>query len=191
MIQTINNWVNEEERKTLVDFILSNDEKNKKLGPDQLLSTSQPGELRSSTYMLKDSLTDRWKEFNFLSEPIVNKILAPKFFSLVGESYVTLWANIFRRGEGIKLHNHGTVKLSGNLYIGGPEDSATHYAGRKPVHNKIGTLTIFDAQLDHWVEINKTGIPRVSMAFDVRDSMPNRANELSPHTFIPLGTHVN
>ena len=76
MIQTINNWVNEEERKTLVDFILSNDEKNKKLGPDQLLSTSQPGELRSSTYMLKDSLTNRWKEFNFLSEPIVNKILA-------------------------------------------------------------------------------------------------------------------
>ena len=47
MIQTIKNWINEEERKTLVDFIISNDEKNKKLGHDQLLSTSQPGELRS------------------------------------------------------------------------------------------------------------------------------------------------
>ena len=132
MIQTINNWVNEEERKTLVDFILSNDEKNKKLGPDQFLSTSQPGELRSSTYMLKDSLTDKWKEFNFLSEPIVNKILAPKFFSLVGESYVTLWANIFRKGEYIGPHHHGNkTMVSGNLFLDGPKDIGTCFSSGK------------------------------------------------------------
>ena len=182
MIQTINNWVNEEERKTLVDFIISNDEKNKKLGPDQLLSTSQPGELRSSTYMLKDSLTDRWKEFNFLSEPIVNKILAPKFISLVGESYVTLWANIFRKGEYIAPHHHhkeNKYTVSGNIFLSGPKDIGICFAcGKREIEH--GTLLYFPATTIHWVDENPYDEMRISMGFDVHFKNVERAIHLVP-----------
>ena len=178
-MKIIDNFISNEEATIIKDYIFANETRVKNMGPDTYDGTCH------------NSLTGRWYLYNWLTSKTCGSILIPKLTKELPNLYIRLWANIFRRGEGIKLHNHGTVKLSGNLYIGGPEDSATHYAGRKPVHNKIGTLTIFDAQLDHWVEINKTGIPRVSMAFDVRDSMPNRANELSPHTFIPLGTHVN
>lgn len=168
MIQTINNWVNEEERKTLVDFILSNDKKNKKLGPDQFLSTSQPGELKSSTYMLKD-LTNKWKEFNFLSEPIVHKILAPKFLSLVGESSITLWANIFRKGEYIAPHHHhkeNKYTVSGNIFLSGPKDIGICFAcGKREIEH--GTLLYFPATTIHWVDENPYDEVRISMGFDV------------------------
>ncbi len=103
--------------------------------------------------MLKDS--GRWKEFNFLSEPIVNKILAPKFFSLVGESYVTLWANIFRKGEYIAPHHHHK-------------------------ENKYSTLLYFPATTIHWVDENPYDEMRISMGFDVHFKNVERAIHLIP-----------
>ena len=77
-----------------------------------------------------------------------------------------------------------TIKLSGNLYLDGPEDSKTYYAGEEPVNNKIGTLTIFDPLIDHWVYPNKSDTPRVSMAFDTIDII--QKDDWSSHTFIRL-----
>ena len=157
MIQTIENWVNEEERKTLVDYIINNEERIKKLGPDLYGSTCD------------DSLTGRWQAFNFLSDPIVHEILAPKFFSLVGESSISLWANIFRKGEYIRPHHHHNENknmVSGNLFLSGPTDIGTCFACGKR-ESKYGQLVYFPATTIHWVDENPYDEMRISMAFDV------------------------
>ena len=164
MIQTIENWVNEEERKTLVDYIINNEERIKKLGPDLYGSTAS---LYGSTG--KDSLTGRWTVFNFLSDPIVSQILGPKFLSLVGEAHITVWANIFRKGEYIGPHKHfheTTNMVSGNLFLDGPKDIGTCFTCGKR-ESKYGTLVYFPATTVHWVDPNPTDELRISMAFDV------------------------
>ena len=154
MIQTIKNWINEEERKTLVDYIINNEERIKKLGPDVYGSTG------------KDSLTGRWTVFNFLSDPVVSEILGPKFLSLVGESYVSLWANTFRKGEYIGPHHHGNKNMvSGNLFLDGPKDIGTCFSSGKQ-ENEYGTLVYFPATTVHWVDPNPYDKLRISMAFD-------------------------
>ena len=156
-IQTIKNWVNEEERKTLVDYIVNNEERIKKLGDDDYMGTAS------------DSITGRNKVFNFLAEPIVHKILAPKFFSLVGECRIALWANVFRKGEYIWPHNHhyeGKNMMSGNLFLDGPKDIGTCFTCGKR-ESEYGTLVYFPATTTHWVDPNPYDELRISMAFDV------------------------
>ena len=41
MVQEIHNWVNEEERKILIDYIFDNQKKIKELGPDIYQGTSK------------------------------------------------------------------------------------------------------------------------------------------------------
>tara|TARA_X000000950_G_C13546405_1_gene509700 strand:+ start:86 stop:649 length:564 start_codon:yes stop_codon:yes gene_type:complete len=176
-MKIIDNFISNEEATTIRNYILNNEDKVKDMGPDLYNGTSP------------NSLTGRWYIYNWLTSDTCGSILIPKLTKELPNSYVRLWANIFRKGEGITEHNHGDVSLTGNLYLGGPEGSATHYVGRGPVRNKIGTIIIHDGQLDHWVELNNSDTPRVSMAFDIIDFIPNEGNDFSPRTFIPLGTH--
>ena len=48
-----------------------------------------------------------------------------------------LYANIFRKGEYIKPHDHGNATISGNLFIDGSEDSETCYEEHGAIKNKI------------------------------------------------------
>ena len=176
-MKIIDNFISNEEAATIKNYILDNETKVKGMGPDLYNGTS------------RNSLTGRWYIYNWLTSETCGSILLPKLSKEFPNLYIRLWANVFRQGEGITRHHHDQeYRLSENLYLGGPENTATYYESG-PVQNKIGTLTIFDARLDHWVTPNKTETPRVSMAFDTKPW--NAINDFYPHTFIPLGTHEN
>lgn len=173
-MKVIHNFITDEEAKTITNYIIDNEQRVKLLGPDMYKGTSS------------DSLTGRWIFYNWLKSETCGSILIPKLSKLLPNLYIRLWSNIFRQGEGITPHHHQEVdRTSGNLYLSGPEGSKTHYANSEPVDNKIGTLTLFDSRLVHWVEPNPTTTPRISMAFDTIEFYPNH------HTFIPLETSVH
>ena len=168
----IDNFITDKEAETITKYIFDNEQRVKDMGPDMYNGTSP------------DSLTGRWTKYNWLSSEICGSILLPKLSKVLPNVYIRLWSNIFREGEGIRAHHHDNIpRTSGNLYLSGPEDSKTYYANSGPVNNKIGTLTLFDARLVHWVEPNPTTTPRISMAFDTIEYYPD------DRTFIPLGTH--
>ena len=172
-MKIIENFITNKEANTIKNYIFNNEKKIKDMGPDLYPGTEN------------NSLTGRWYLYNWLTSKTCGSILLPKLSKELPNLHIRLWANIFRKGEGIRLHNHGkTIKLSGNLYLDGPEDSKTYYAGKEPVHNKIGMLTIFDPLIDHWVYPNKSDTPRVSMAFDTIDII--QEDDWSSHTFIRL-----
>ena len=176
-MKIIDNFITNEEADILRNYVLDNEDTVKAMGPDLYEGTKN------------DSLTGRWYLYNWLSSSTCGSILIPKLTKEFPNLYIRLWANVFRKGEGIARHHHDQeYRLSGNLYLGGP-DTATYYEGTGPVQNKTGTLTIFDARVYHWVKPNETETPRVSMAFDVKDW--NALNSYYTHTFIPLGTHEN
>jgi len=169
MKKIIDNFISNEEAETLKNYIFDNELRVKALGPDNYQGTPA------------DSLTGRWDKLNWLTEKVVGDILLPKLNKLLPPHHITMWANIFRKGEYIIPHGHGPCSITGNLYLGGPEGSETNYIDG-PVTNKVGTMVLFDPEILHWVNPNETNTPRVSMAFDAVDNNPGR-------TFIPLGTH--
>lgn len=166
----IKSFLSIQEAETIKNYIFDNEQRIKDLGPDVYPGTAD------------DSLAGRWTIHNWLREKVVGSILIPKLNKLLPPFHITMWANIFRRGEYIQPHDHGPCTVSGNLYLGGPEGSETCYL-KGPITNTVGTLVYFDPRTKHWVNPNKTDIPRVSMAFDAVDFNPGL------RTFIPLGTH--
>ena len=174
-MKIIDNFISNEEATTIKNYILDNENKVKEMGPDLYNNTSP------------DSLTGRWYLYNWLTSYTCGSILIPKLTKEFPNSYIRLWANTFRKGEGISKHNHGDVSITGNLYLGGPEDDYTYYVNKGPICNKVGTIIYHDATLDHWVDPNQTDTPRVSMAFDTINFIPNKDNDFAPTTFIPLG----
>ena len=173
-MKIIHNFITENEAEILKNYILENEDAVKAMGPDQYQGTKP------------DSLTGRWYLYNWLTSRVCNSILRPKLTKEFPNLYIRLWANVFRKGEGIIPHHHDEKpRLSGNLYLGGGGQTATYYKGYPRVENKIGTLTIFDSRIDHWVKPNKTDTPRVSMAFDT--STFERMSNWQNSTFIPLG----
>jgi len=181
-MKIIHNFISNEEATTIKNYIFDKEQTVKDMGPDMYNGTSP------------DSLTGRFMIYNWLTSETCGSILIPKLSKLFPNLYIRVWSNIFRQGEGISPHHHDNVRhsdvvrTSGNLYLSGPEDSKTHYANSGPVDNKIGTLTIFNSRLFHWVEPNPTVTPRVSMAFDTFEYNPKMYFP-NDRTFIPLGTH--
>lgn len=154
----IENFITNEEATTIKDSILEDEPKIKKLGPD-----IYPG-------ISGDSLTGRYSVYNWLTHERIGPILKPKLAKLFPNKWIQMWANVFRYNEGIEPHWHSLEdRVSGNLYIAGPENSTTCYLGIGHVPNKTGCLTYFPSNLVHWVVPNLSDIPRVSMAFDTID----------------------
>ena len=156
-MKIIDNFISNEEATTIKNYILKNEVRVKNLGPDIYPGTSD------------DSLTGRYKVYNWLTNKTVGLILEPKLSKLFSNMYIQLWANIFRKGEGITEHRHGySHTTSGNLFIYGPDSSATGYKRWGLQKNKVGTLVTFSSDVVHWVEPSTSDTPRISMAFDVQ-----------------------
>jgi len=179
-MRVIDNFISNEEATTIKNYILENEVRVKNLGPDIYTGTSD------------DSLTGRYKVYNWLTSKTVGSILKPKLSKLFSNMYIQLWANIFRKGEGIREHrhnkNHGYNRIiSGNLFIYGPDNSATGYEKIGLQKNKVGTLMTFGVDVVHWVEPNISDTPRISMAFDVHPT-----NEFfdSTYSFVKLTYHL-
>ena len=167
---------------TIVNEILSLESAVKRLGPDIYPGTSE------------DSLTGRYKYFNFLNVPEINTILEPKLKELFGPCVVQCWANILRPGEGIEAHTHfiddhpvyiESHGATGNIFLYGDPTTGTYYNFPElgPLHvkydNKVGELSLFTPTLLHGVTKNTTGDMRISMAIDVhRDLTEDMINSL-------------
>ena len=159
---------------TIVNEILSLEDAVKRLGPDEYVGTSE------------DSLTGRYKYFNYLNVPEINTILEPKLKELFGPCVLQCWANILRQGEGIEAHTHfindDPVYIerhgaTGNIFLYGDPTTGTYYNFPElgPLHvkydNKVGELSLFTPTLIHGVPKNTTGDMRISMAIDVNKDL--------------------
>lgn len=172
-MQIFEDFISKKEALILKNYIVNTEDQVKNLGDDLYLGTAD------------DSLTGRWLVHNYLQNKTCANILLPKLSQVLPNFfYITMWANIFRKGEYIKPHDHGNATISGNLFIDGSEDSETCYEEHGAIKNKIGTLVVFPSETTHWVEKNKTNTPRISMAFDTIFFNPNIP------TFLPVGNHL-
>ena len=154
-------FLTQEECDTIVNKILSLESAVKRLGPDEYRGTSE------------DSLTGRYKCFNYLNIRSINTIICPKLKEIFGPCVVQCWANIFRQGEGIDEHRHISDKstntvltASGNIFLYGDPTTGTYYESVKH-DNKVGELSLFPSDMLHGVPKNITGDMRISMAIDV------------------------
>ncbi len=160
--------LNDEECNFIEKWILDHEDEIKSMGDDNYPLTD------------KDSLTGRYKVFNFLYSE-VGEILLPKLrdiFDEIGLQYpltIQCWGNIFRYQEGIGKHKHiphsGYTKeriLSATLFISGPTDIGTWYEDEK-FENEVGALTIFTGDMLHHVPKNMTDKVRITMALDVAE----------------------
>ena len=175
-------FLTQEECDTIVNKILSLEDAVKRLGPDIYPGTSE------------DSLTGRYKYFNYLNVPEINTILEPKLKELFGPCVVQCWANILRQGEGIEVHRHALGDdpayierhgVTGNIFLYGDPTIGTYYifpelwAFSVKYDNKVGELSLFTPTLFHGVPKNTTGDMRISMAIDVsRNLTEDRINSL-------------
>jgi hypothetical protein len=147
-------FLSEDESKFISQYVIDTENEVKKTGRDFYLGTS------------KNSLTGRYMTHNYLYSPC-GDILIPKIKNLFGdEILVQCWANIFRKGEGIKEHEHGINFVSGNIFLQGDPNHGTYYQNQKEI-NKVGQLTYFNSELRHHVEPNPTDNLRVTMAMDI------------------------
>ena len=175
-------FLTQEECDTIVNKILSLEDAVKRLGPDEYVGTSE------------DSLTGRYKYFNYLNVPEINTILEPKLKELFGPCVLQCWANILRQGEGIEGHTHFCDAptsyterhgATGNIFLYGDPTTGTYYNFPEldPLsvnyYNKVGELSLFTPTLFHGVYKNTTGDMRISMAIDVmRDLTEDMINSL-------------
>ena len=183
-------FLTQEECDTIVNKILSLEDAVKRLGPDIYGGTSE------------DSLTGRYKYFNYLNVPEINTILEPKLKELFGPCVLQCWANILRQGEGIGEHRHFDGDdpayierhgATGNIFLYGDPTTGTYYnfPDLDPLNvkydNKVGELSLFTPTLFHGVSKNTTGDMRISMAIDVHkdltEDMINSLMTVKDHSY--------
>jgi hypothetical protein len=167
-------FLTQEECDTIVNKILSLEDAVKRLGPDIYGGTSE------------DSLTGRYKYFNYLNVHEINTILEPKLKELFGPCVLQCWANILRQGEGIGEHRHFDGDdpayierhgATGNIFLYGDPTTGTYYnfPDLDPLNvkydNKVGELSLFTPTLFHGVSKNTTDDMRISMAIDVHKDL--------------------
>ena len=138
-----------------------------------------------------NSLTSRHEHFNIFSwpEPEIKKLkplildFHSRFLDAVrikGFSNFDLkgWANVMRKGEGIKAHLHSTLPtsyLSGHISVQ-CEKTATYYINpvnqlNEPYTNKIpnevGQIVLFPTCVPHYTDIHLGNEERITIAFDI------------------------
>lgn len=166
MILLMRKILSGEECSFIANWILTNEEYVKSLGPDDYTGTSD------------NSLSGRHKVFNYLNVPEIESILVPKLREVFTELnfrfpvVAQCWANTFRKNEGILPHRHGTPDnpfkfYSANLFIAGPTKPGTSYENHGDIENEPGTLCVFEYHDMHGVKPNLTDEIRISMALDI------------------------
>ena len=177
--QVIPNWLTDAECDILYNRVIETEEYVKSTGGDEAAALGQ-----YSAYKDTDALGGRAGSYNHLDDPVIYNIMMPAIRRIfhVGLK-VRMWANTFRKGEGLGVHAHRDASdpkgpkdswASCVVYCGGPTEGTWFNLQVKPevfedVHlrNKKGDLMIFSADVPHWVPPHETDGIRVSIAFDV------------------------
>lgn len=161
MILLMKKILTDQECEFIANWILTNENYIKSLGPDDYKGTSE------------NSLTGRYNIFNYLNVPEIESILAPRlrevFIDINAEFPLSIlcWANTFRKNEGIGLHRHGIDQYYvGNLFIKGPTRPGTTYKKYGDIENEPGVLALLTSHDVHGVKPNASDEVRISMAFD-------------------------
>ena len=155
------------------------------LSKEQDIIKSNPYESDWNTGLGSNSMTSRsncynvlkWEEAHFLKEVIRSS--HDNFITTLGyewedKIYVQCWANVMRKGEKIKQHQHWTSEYT---YLGGhicldEYDTKTHYVNpytrqTYPSDNDKGKVTLFPNWLEHYTDTYDGDDYRVSIAFDI------------------------
>ena len=177
--QIIPNWLTDAECDILYNRVIETEEYVKSTGADEAAALGQ-----YSAYKETDALGGRAGSYNYLDDPVVYDIMMPAIRRIFNLGLnVRMWANTFRRGEGLGVHAHrdaadpnGPVETWAScvVYCGGPSDGTWfNFQVEKGVYedfhveNKKGDLIVFSADVPHWVPPHDTDGIRVSIAFDV------------------------
>jgi hypothetical protein len=147
------------------DFILEQEPKLKQLGPDVYPGTPS------------DSLTGRFRYYNLLDFDEIGNLFIPRLEKIFDQlNYkrpisVQCWANVFRKTESIRQHNHGKGFYSTHLFISGDESLGTTYVVDEKhynVPNIPGALCVFPSELDHYSTPNiHEDKERITIAMDI------------------------
>jgi len=177
-------FLSDDESAFIAQYVIDTEEQVKSTGDDAYNPILRKHFLGTA----EDSLTGRYMSHNYLFTPC-GDILIPKLVNLFGKGIIVqCWANIFRKGEGVKEHAHGANLISGNIFLKGDPNHGTYYENQKVI-NKIGELTYFNSELKHHVKPNPNDEPRISMAIDVwfdwnlKDSVKQKMLALSNRFF--------
>ena len=128
---------------------------------------------RSNCYNLLD-----WKEAYYMREIIRtahdNYITTLDNTKWEDKIYVQCWANVLRKGEKLKQHQHWTSEYT---YLGGhicldDYDTKTHYVNpytrqTYPSDNCKGKITLFPNWMEHYTDPYQGDDVRVTIAFDI------------------------
>jgi len=95
-------------------------------------------------------------------------------FTTDGNIYAQCWANVMRKGEQIKLHQHWKSPYT---YLGGHvcvQQSNTHTNYVNPYTNEPyasenipGKLTLFPNWIEHYTDVHQGNNERITIAFDI------------------------
>lgn len=93
--------------------------------------------------------------------------------------YIFGWANVVRKGQPITKHGHGAQNfsyLSGNMHFDKYDTQTVYYAPpdenvKVGMENVKGGLTLFPSYVLHSVPEHQEDSKRVSIAFDIYDTM--------------------
>ena len=174
-------------------IVLSQENSIKGMGPDIYSATSP------------DSLTGRYRYFNFFLDSKFRSIMQPKLLAvyerlkLPKPMIIQCWANTFRTGEGIGWHKHwgedssfGPDFHSVNIFIDGDRSIGTSYRidGReKKFRNRYGQMSLFSPTIEHCVFPNHGNQTRISIAMDIHFSKETIWDKpLFPHRYFYLDT---
>ena len=181
------------ECEDIKNIILSQENSIKRMGPDIYSATSP------------DSLTGRYRYFNFFLDSKFRSIMQPKLLAvyerlkLPKPMIIQCWANTFRTGEGIGWHKHwgedssfGPDFHSVNIFIDGDRSIGTSYRidGReKKFRNRYGQMSLFSPTIEHCVFPNHGNQTRISIAMDIHFRKETIWNEPSyPYRYFSLDT---
>ena len=177
--QIIPKWLSDAECDILYSRVIETEEYVKSTGPDEAAALGQYSEYKET-----DALGGRSGCYNHLDDEVVHNIMMPALRRNFNDGLnVRMWANTFRKGEGLGLHAHRDASApncpsetwaSCIVYCGGPTDGTWfNFQVEKGVYkdfhveNKKGDLIVFAADVPHWVPPHDTDGIRVSIAFDV------------------------
>lgn len=181
------------ECEDIKNIILSQENSIKRMGPDIYSATSP------------DSLTGRYRYFNFFLDSKFRSIMQPKLLAvyerlkLPKPMIIQCWANTFRTGEGIGWHKHwgedssfGPDFHSVNIFIDGDRSIGTSYRidGReKKFRNRYGQMSLFSPTIEHCVFPNHGNQTRISIAMDIHFSKETIWDKpLFPYRYFYLDT---
>ena len=135
------------------------------------------------TQLGSNSLTSRFYHFNVLGwwgTRSLRKWIRKGYEIYNGVSgtlYVQCWANVMRKGEEIKSHNHSQNSntldaLSGHLCVQVDRFTSTYYQGN-PISNENGVITFFPSSMYHWTDKYMGDSERITVAFDIIRDYPD------------------